>query len=179
VHRPMPRPSVCLWSILRRWRISGASCAKQESPQHQAVSKRLGLRWAILDTSVYIGHWETGRYDDLLLDVQRAFIVHHCAVVLSELRRGARNHERQRIVERLHATAHTIWEPDAENWWETGKLVRDVGDSAGWEMHKRREFQNDALIALTARRHGATVVTANREDLSFLRSSLRMAVIYA
>jgi predicted nucleic acid-binding protein len=136
------------------------------------------LRWAILDTSVYIGHWETGRHDDMLLDVQRAFIVRHSAVVLSELRRGARSREQQRIVERLQSMAHTIWEPNADDWWEAGKIVREVGDRAGWETRKRREFQNDALIALTAKRHGATVVTGNREDFSLLRSGLKIAVIY-
>lgn len=138
------------------------------------------MRWAILDTSVYIGHWEkAGRYDNLLLDVQRAFIVRHSAVVLSELRRGARGREEQRIVERLHGMARTIWEPQADDWWEAGKLIREAGDRAGWDTHKRREFQNDALIALTARRYGATVVTANREDFSLLRSGLRIEVVYA
>jgi predicted nucleic acid-binding protein len=127
---------------------------------------------------VYIGHWEAGRYDDLLLNVRSAFIVRHSAVVLSELRRGARSRGQQRIVERLHGTARAIWEPDAEDWWHAGKLVREVGDRADWEIHKRREFQNDALIALTARKHGATVVTANRDDFSLLRSSLKISVIF-
>ena len=136
------------------------------------------MRWAILDTSVYIGHWEAGRYDELLLDVQRAFIVRHSAVVLSELRRGARGRAQQRVVEQLHDMARTIWEPQVDDWWEAGKLVREVGDRAGWEVHKRREFQNDALIALTARRYGAIVVTANREDFSLLASALKIELLY-
>jgi predicted nucleic acid-binding protein len=37
----------------------------------------------------------------------------------------------------------------------------------------------DVLIALTARRHGATVVTANRRDFSLLRSRLKIGVLYA
>jgi hypothetical protein len=45
-------------------------------------------------------------------------------------------------------------------------------------LHKRRDFQNDALIALTARRHGATVVTANSSDFELLPSELRIAVSY-
>jgi predicted nucleic acid-binding protein len=136
------------------------------------------LRWAILDTSIHVGQWETGRYDDLLNVVQRAFIVRHSAVVLSELRRGARGGEAQRNVDRLHAAAPAIWEPRADDWWEAGKLVREVGDQKDWEVHKRREFQNDALIALTARAHGATVVTANRGDFALLRSNLKIAVVY-
>jgi hypothetical protein len=45
---------------------------------------------AILDTSVYIGHWERGLYEETLEAVRQAYIVRQSAVVLSELRRGAR-----------------------------------------------------------------------------------------
>jgi predicted nucleic acid-binding protein len=54
------------------------------------------------------------------------------------------------------------------DWWEAGHLIRRIGDAQGWDSKKRRDFQNDALIALTARRHGATVVTANRRDFGLL-----------
>lgn len=137
------------------------------------------MHWAILDTSIYIGHWEAGRHDALLADLQKAFIVRHSAVVLSELRRGARTRQAQRVVDRLFRTAHEVWQPTATDWWETGKLVREVGDCNDWEVNKRREFQNDALIALTARRHGATVVTSNRSDFALLKPRLKIAVLYA
>jgi predicted nucleic acid-binding protein len=137
------------------------------------------MHWAILDTSIYIGHWEAGHHETLLADVRRAFIVRHSAVVLSELRRGARTRQAQPVVDRLFRTAHGIWEPTAADWWEAGKLVREVGDRNDWEINKRREFQNDALIALTARRHGATVVTDNRGDFALLKPRLKIAVLYA
>ena len=35
------------------------------------------MHWAILDTDVYIGHWEAGLYDDLLAAVRNAFVVRH------------------------------------------------------------------------------------------------------
>jgi predicted nucleic acid-binding protein len=54
-----------------------------------------------------------------------------------------------------------------------------IGDKQDWDIHKRRDFQNDALIALTARRHGATVVTANSSDFELLRSELRISVLAA
>ncbi|HSF19132.1 MAG TPA: hypothetical protein VLK65_26635 [Vicinamibacteria bacterium] len=41
------------------------------------------MAWAILDTNVYIGHWERGLYDEALAQVRQAFIVRHSAVVLS------------------------------------------------------------------------------------------------
>ena len=47
------------------------------------------------------------------------------------------------------------------------------------ESNKRRAFHNDALIALTARRHGATLVTGNQEDFALLARALRIRVVYA
>jgi predicted nucleic acid-binding protein len=137
------------------------------------------VQWAIIDTGIYIGHWEHGRYAELLATVQHAFIVRHSAVVLSELRRGARTRLAERLVDSLHRLAAERWAPTDSDWWEAGRLVRRIGDGRGWEVTKRREFQNDALIALTARRHGATVVTANRSDFEPLVRTLRVAVLYA
>lgn len=132
---------------------------------------------AILDTNVYIGHWERGLYEEQLAAVRRAFIVRHSAVVLSELRRGARTREAEQRVLSLHRLARICWEPTATDWWEAGKLVRMIGDARGWDKHKRRDFQNDALIALTARRHGATVVTANLADFDLLAHELQSRVL--
>ncbi len=137
------------------------------------------MRWAIIDTGIYIGHWERGLYADLLAAAQRTFVVRHSAVVLSELRRGARTRSAEALVERLHRLAAERWAPTENDWWEAGRLVRRIGDARGWEVAKRREFQNDALIALTARRYGATVVTANRSDFEPLARALRVSTLYA
>lgn len=134
---------------------------------------------AILDTNIYIDHWERGLYQDTLENLRRAYIIRHSAVVLSELRRGARGREAERLVANLYDLATTRWEPSASDWWETGRLVRKIGDKEGWDIHKRRDFQNDALIALTARRHGATIVTANTSDFELLRSELGIPVLTA
>jgi hypothetical protein len=64
--------------------------------------------WAVIDTSVYIGHWERGLYADRLDEVRKAFVVRHSAVVLSELRRGARTPQAARTVARLHELASTM-----------------------------------------------------------------------
>jgi predicted nucleic acid-binding protein len=135
------------------------------------------VAWAVLDTGVYIGHWERGLYEEALASVRNAFIVRHSAVVLSELRRGARSREAQRLVEALYGLARTQWEPTAAEWWEAGRLIQKIGDAQRWERTKRRDFQNDALIALTARRHGATIVTADRSDFELLAKELRVPVL--
>lgn len=135
------------------------------------------MPWAILDTNVYIGHWERGLYDAALTDVRKAFVVRHSAVVLSELRRGARTPLARRFVEVLRRLARVPWGPTAEDWWEAGRLIQKIGDAQGWDRRKRRDFQNDALIALTARGHGATVVTADRADFALLAREIRVSVL--
>lgn len=137
------------------------------------------MHWAILDTNVYIGHWERGLYEETLEAVRRAYIVRHSAVVLSELRRGARTREAERLAAALFRLAPVRWEPTAADWWEAGRLVRKIGDAEGWDRNKRRDFQNDALIALTARRHGAAVVTANLSDFALLAQELRIHILAA
>jgi len=134
---------------------------------------------AILDTSVYIDHWERGSYQDTLEILKRAYIIRHSAVVLSELRRGARGREAERLVTALFELATVRWEPSVADWWEAGRLIRIVGDKQDWDINKRRDFQNDALIALTARRHGAIVVTANYSDFELLQSELGISVLAA
>ncbi len=133
--------------------------------------------WAVIDTSVYIGHWERGLYQETLDQVRKAFVIRHSAVVLSELRRGARTRQAERTVSRLRELTRSVWEPTARDWWEAGRIIRTVGDAHDWDRSKRREFQNDTLIALTARGHGATVVTANGDDFELLRKKLGVAVL--
>ena len=137
------------------------------------------MRWAILDSNIYIGHWERGQFDDLLSSICRSFVVRHSAVVLSELRRGARTREAERLVAALYRIASPLWEPSADDWWKAGKLIREIGDTEGWDTARRREFQNDAVIALTARRYGASVVTANRRDFDCLARQLRIQILWA
>lgn len=135
------------------------------------------MRWAILDTTVYIDHWERGLYEERLAALRKAYVIRHSAVVLSELRRGARTRAAQRLVEGLYRFAAVRWEPTVEDWWEAGRLIRTIGDAQGWDTNKRRDFQNDALIALTARRHGATLVTANRSDFELLSKEVGVSVL--
>ena len=133
--------------------------------------------FAIIDTGVYIDHLERGRVTGDLTVLGKQFVVRHSAVVLSELRRGARTKEAIRLVELMRRNATVIWEPTVDDWWRAGELVREIGDTQKWETNKRREFQNDALIALTAVRHGASVVTRNRNDFTLLANATGLRVV--
>ena len=109
--------------------------------------------------------------------MRRAFIVRQSSVVLSELRRGARTPRARRLVETLLRLSKIQWAPTPADWWEAGRVVQKVGDAQDWDRHKRQAFQNDALIALTARRYGATIVTADRTDFELLAAETRVAVL--
>jgi predicted nucleic acid-binding protein len=134
------------------------------------------VRVAILDTNVYIDHWERGHHAAALEVIRRSYVIRHSSVVLSELRRGARARKAERLIDALYRLAANRWEPTSADWWEAGRIIRKIGDANGWDTVKRRDFQNDALIALTARRHGATVVTANRGDFELLERALGMGL---
>jgi predicted nucleic acid-binding protein len=136
------------------------------------------MRAAVLDTNVYVDFWERGLHEDTVRTIHAAFVVRHAAVVLSELRRGARTQEARRTVEALHRLASEVWEPSAEDWWEAGQLIRELGEQQTWDIHTRREFQNDALLALTTRRYGALLITSNRSDFQLLERRVGLRVHY-
>lgn len=132
---------------------------------------------AILDAGVYIDHWHGKLPESALADVQRAFVIRHSSVVLSELRRGARTRPAKRLVEALFKLARIQWAPTAADWWEAGRVIAKIGAARGWETTSRVRFQNDVLIALTARRQGATLVTANRADFDVLAAETGVSVV--
>lgn len=135
--------------------------------------------FTILDTGVYIEHWEGGlQRAEQVRQITQNSVIRHSAVVLSELRRGARSRAARRLVDSLHRIAPVIWEPSTSDWWRAGQLIQTIGDGHDWETSKRREFQNDALIALTALRHGARLVTTNRTDFALLARALRLNVVF-
>jgi predicted nucleic acid-binding protein len=137
------------------------------------------MRWAILDSAVYIDLWEGAPdIEERVSQIRKTFIIRHSSVVLSELRRGARTTEARRNVSDLYKLAAVQWAPIAQDWWTTGDLVRTIGDAHDWDVSKRREFQNDVLIAATARRYGATIVTRNRHDFELLEKKLAVSLLF-
>jgi hypothetical protein len=104
--------------------------------------------FAIIDTSVYVNHWE-GILDDRAFSFMRTkFIVRQSSVVISELRRGARTPQARRLVENLRRLTKIQWTPTAADWWQAAVLIQKIGDARNWDRRKRQAFQNDTLIAL-------------------------------
>jgi len=136
------------------------------------------VRTAILDTSVYIGHFAMGWYAEALAGVRQSYAVRHSAVVLSELIRGTSSPGAARMVAQLCRLAGTAWVPDHSDWLAAGSVIARLGRRLGWEERRMRDIQNDVLIALTARKFGAVLYTADRKDFSMIRGLVQFEVVY-
>jgi predicted nucleic acid-binding protein len=118
---------------------------------------------ATLDTSVYTDKLRSGRFKQEILHLK--FVVCCSAVVLAELSRGALSREMRRFVDGLAKNLRII-APTEKEWVESGKIVRHLVAERGYDVHKTREIHFDVLIALTARRIGACLLTCNAKDFT-------------
>lgn len=124
---------------------------------------------AIFDTSVYIDNLRSGRFKQEILELK--FVVRLSAVVLAELTRGARSREMRRFVDDLGKNLRII-APNEREWIQSGRIVSRLVAAKGFEIHKTREIHFDVLIALTARRIGACLITCNADDFTAVREFL-------
>ncbi len=122
--------------------------------------------FAILDTAVYIDNLRSGRFKQKILDLK--FVVRLRAVVLAELSMGARSIEMKRFVDDL-AKNFGIIAPNERGWIQSGRIVSRLVAAKGFDIHKTREIHFDVLIALSARRIGAYLVTCNVADFTAVR----------
>jgi predicted nucleic acid-binding protein len=130
---------------------------------------------ALLDTSVYIENFRTGRFTLPLL--RSAWIVRCSAVVLHELRRGARTPLELRFVAEL-ARKVRVLTPTERYWLESAEILSRIRKRKGYDAKKLRDLAFDSLIALSARDAGATLITCNREDFAEIAKYLAFKVIF-
>jgi len=64
--------------------------------------------------------------------------------------------------------AHRILNPDREIWREAGILAGLLARLQGYGKNNQRRALNDALIFLTAAKHGCAVLTRNLSDFDLL-----------
>lgn len=129
---------------------------------------------AILDTSVYVDNLRSGRFKQEILDLK--FVIRCSAVVLAELSRGARSRPMRRFIEDLAKNLRIIT-PNEREWIQSGRIVDRIVTSKGYDLHKTRELLFDVLIALTARRIGAYLITCNVDDFTAIRAYLDFNLI--
>ena len=128
-----------------------------------------------MDTSVYIENFRVGRFTDTL--TRSPWIIRCSAVVLHELRRGARRANELQFVNELSEKVRMIT-PTERHWLESAEILNRISTKKGYESIKLRELAFDVLIALSARDFGATLITCNKSDFSEIRKHVPFKVLY-
>ena len=91
------------------------------------------------------------------------------SVVLAELWRGVIDAAERKFLLAL-ARNHPILTPTEQNWIESGEILARIRADRGFAPAKLRDLHFDVLIALTARSHGARLITTNRTDFELINS---------
>lgn len=121
----------------------------------------------VFDTSILVDQIRTNRFIDRIQQVEG--LVRTSSVVLSELWRGASSAVDRQVLESIEKNS-TILTPTMKNWLESGHILAKIRTDKGFEPPKLRDLHFDVLIALTARTHGARLITSNRSDFELIRS---------
>ena len=132
------------------------------SPSRDIVSNLV-----IFDTSVFIDHLRTGCHQQRIASFSG--IIRMSSVVLSELWRGATRPAEREFVRTLERN-HRILTPTENNWLESGRLLQQIRVDLGFSSDKLRNLHFDVLIALTARSHGARLITSDRADFEIINN---------
>jgi len=125
------------------------------------------MRAALFDSSVYISGIRRG--DDAVL-AQRRFSpdtpLWLSSVVLEELYAGAFGQMRDSVerLERDFERARRILVPNLGDWSQAGRVLARLAAKYGYEKIGQGRLTNDALIAMSAARIGARVITVNERD---------------
>ena len=125
------------------------------------------MRAAVFDSSVYIAGMRCG--DDAVLAQRRLSpdtLLWLSSVVLEELYAVASGQMRD-SVERLEhdfERAKRILVPNLGDWTQTGQVLARLAAKYGYEKIGQGRLTNDALIAMSAARIGARVITVNERD---------------
>ena len=121
----------------------------------------------IFDTSVLVDQLRTDCYLQQIETMDG--LIRNSAVVMAELWRGAvtpADRAALLVLDKNHPTLI----PTEKNWLESGEILAKIRADLGFPAHKLRDLHFDVLIALTARSHGARLITSNRADFEMIDS---------
>jgi len=119
----------------------------------------------IFDTSVLVDEARTGRHGKKIESVEG--LVRLSSVVLAELLRGVSEPAELKFLRTLERN-HPVLTPTQLNWLESGEILAKIRADRGFEPHKLRDLHFDVLIALTARSHGARLITTNWKEFELI-----------
>lgn len=103
-----------------------------------------------------------------------------CSVVAGELYAGTHTARTRRLVDGLLAPYHRVNRlvfPLPGDWERMGKVMADIARKQPSYRSKLPALQNDVLIALSAIRIGATVVSENTKDFVLIRQFVTFSLL--
>jgi predicted nucleic acid-binding protein len=134
-------------------------------------------KWVLFDTNVYVAALRQGvsgaAFARIRESAPRTFLA---SVVSAELRAGAADQTGRSVVLELtdrFDRLGRIVTPGARSWSVAGDVLGDIRRREPGMRDKIAKLWNDALIALSARQIGASVVTGNMGDFELLRRFVR------
>lgn len=119
----------------------------------------------LFDTSVLVDQLRTGRHHQRIDSIHG--LIRTSAVVLAELWRGAAGAAERTFLQSLERN-HPVLTPTERNWVESGQLLGRIHADRKLTPAQLRDLHFDVLIALTARSHGARLITSNRADFELI-----------
>jgi predicted nucleic acid-binding protein len=120
----------------------------------------------LFDTSILVDELRTGRHQDRIRSI--AGLIRTSSVVLAELWRGTTKAAEREFL-RVLARNHPILTATEKNWLESGDILARIRAARGFAPNKLRDLHFYVLIALTARSHGARLITTNRADFEMIQ----------
>ena len=121
----------------------------------------------IFDSSILIDQFRTNCHDQRIDSLDE--LVRTSTVVMAELWRGASTQAEQAFL-RNFERRYVLFTPTESDWLESGQILLKMVRDHGFEARKLRYLHFDVLIALTARTHGARLITSNRGDFELIRT---------
>ncbi|MFZ0815718.1 MAG: PIN domain-containing protein [Candidatus Sulfotelmatobacter sp.] len=170
-----------LWASLRRFKPEKRNRPLQRRPDTELdfiETTRTKPAKLLFDTTVYIDILR-GRFPETGLLILRAVQAWHSPVTEAELVASIgmldpSHPQSRKIVEEIadlidrRPIPRTIT-PDVIIWREAAIVSGILARLQSYKKDERRRVLNDALLYITARRHGCTLLTRNITDFDFLQ----------
>lgn len=131
-------------------------------------------KFALLDTSIYIENFRSGRFTFRLL--HSPFIIRCSAVVLHELLRGAQALAERKFVFELSRHCQVLT-PTEQQWLKAADILQRLRHREHYDTTKLRELACGVLIALSARNIGAAVITTNHADFRAIQKEVPVQLL--
>jgi predicted nucleic acid-binding protein len=169
-----------VWASLRRYKPERRNQPLQRRPDAQLdfIDTAEIPGKLLYDTTVYIDTLR-GRFPEAGRSILRTVNPWHSPVTEAEMAvlAGSLDPSHPNTRKAIDQIAISISQralqrtiiPDTFVWREAGILSGLLARLQGYDNSQRRRLMNDALLFVTARRHGCTVLTRNFGDFDFLQ----------